>query len=169
VIDSLLFSAITSITLGNFNTDAALTWLLTAVIFLANLAGGIVVGVATIRGLFLYVTSLIRDRGEDIPKESIRLSIGRSLTLALEFQVGADILSTAREPTQRDIIVLGAIVILRTALNFFLQRELREAQKQSAVSPPMSDSPDGHTSRPAPSTTNGPHFSPGRSPNRASG
>jgi uncharacterized membrane protein len=167
MIDSLPFSTVTSISLGGFNTDTTLTWLLTAVIFLANLAGGIVVGVATLRGLFFYVTSLIRDRGVDIPKEGIRLSIGRSLTLALEFQVGADILSTAREPTQRDIIILGAIVILRTALNYFLQRELREAQKQSALSSPTPDFPDGRISRPAPSTTEGAHVSPGRSTNRA--
>lgn len=129
-------ATITSISLGQYSTDGVLSWLLTLVIFMANLAGGIVVGVATLRGLLLYVVALVRRRGEDIPKEGIRLSIGRSLALALEFQVGADILGTARDPTQRDIIVLGAIVILRTALNFFLQRELRAAEAAEAQTTP---------------------------------
>jgi len=137
--------ALTAIPLGSLNTDDVLSWLLTVVIFLANVAGGLVVGVATVRGLCLYIGSLIRNRGEDIPKESIRLSIGRSLALALEFQVGADILATARDPTKQDIIVLGAIVILRTALNYFLQRELREAEKQVTpehrVVPPVETAP----------------------------
>lgn len=144
--------AVKSISLGAFNTDEVLTWLLTAVIFMANLAGGLVVGVATVRGLLFYITALLRNRGEEIPKESIRLSIGRSLTLALEFQVGADILATAREPTKTDIIVLGAIVILRTALNFFLQREIREAEKQTEPTSPASGAPNHMTPRPAPSS-----------------
>ena len=115
--------------LAGLHSDALLGALLSVVIFLANLAGGVIVGVATVRGLWQYVTSLLFTRGEDVPKEAIRLMIGRSLALALEFQLGADILATAREPTLHDIGVLAAIVVLRTALNFFLQRELREANR----------------------------------------
>jgi uncharacterized membrane protein len=112
--------------------DSVLAWVLHTLIFLANMAGGLVVGVATVRGILLYATDLIRNRGGEVPKEGIRLSLGRSLALALEFQVGADILGTALNPSWRDVEVLGAIVILRTVLNFFLQRELREAAKREA-------------------------------------
>jgi uncharacterized membrane protein len=99
-------------------------------IFLANAAGGLVVGVAIIRGLALYVVDLVRAHGGEVPKEAIRLSLGRSLALALEFQVGADILGTALDPTLNDILVLAAVVVLRTVLNFFLGRELREAAER---------------------------------------
>ncbi len=102
-----------------------------AAIFLANLAGGVVVLVAIIRGLIRYAVDLIRTGGENVPKEAIRLSLGRSLALALEFQLGADILGTALNPTLHDIELLGAIVILRTVLNYFLGRELREAQRRA--------------------------------------
>lgn len=64
-------------------------------ILLANAAGGLVVGVAIVRGLVLYLLDLARARGGEVPKEAIRWSLGRSLALALEFQVGADILGTA--------------------------------------------------------------------------
>jgi uncharacterized membrane protein len=112
--------------------DSWLKYFLETLIFLANVAGGIVVGVATVRALLVYGWDLIRLHGEDVPKEGIRLSLGRALALALEFQLGADILGTALDPNPTDIGVLAAIAILRTALNFFLQRELREAARREA-------------------------------------
>src|SRR5690242_14422719 len=111
--------------------DDILTWVLATLIFLANLAGGIVVGVAVIHGLWRYVRNLLHTEGGDVPKEAIRLSLGRSLALALEFQVAADILGTALHPTVNDVILLGAIVLLRTILNFFLNRELREVEQRA--------------------------------------
>ncbi len=56
----------------------------------------------------------------------IRLTLARHLALALEFQLGADILSTAVAPSWEAIGKLGAIAVIRTALNFFLSREMRE-------------------------------------------
>jgi hypothetical protein len=45
---------------------------------------------------------------------------------ALELQLGADILSTAIAPSWDQIGKLGAVAIIRTALNFFLMREMHE-------------------------------------------
>lgn len=122
-----------SISHSSLPYDAILSFLLQGLIFIANLAGGLVVGVSTVRGLILYIVELARNHGDDIPKEAIRLSLGRSLALALEFQVGADVLGTALNPTQQDIEILAAIVVLRTVLNFFLQRELAEAVRREGV------------------------------------
>ena len=58
-----------------------------------------------------------------------RLRLARYLALALEFQLGADILSTAVAPSWDQIGKLGAIAVIRTTLNFFLMRELRETGK----------------------------------------
>ena len=63
-----------------------------------------------------------------VPKEEIRLSSGRSL--ALELELGANILKTAVAPTWNDIGLLVAIAVLRTALNYFLERELQNAEKR---------------------------------------
>jgi uncharacterized membrane protein len=63
---------------------------------------------------------------------AIRLTLARYLALALEFQLGADILSTAIAPTWQQIGKLGAIAVIRTGLNFFLSREMeseREVRK----------------------------------------
>jgi len=58
----------------------------------------------------------------------IRISFARYLALALEFQLGADILSTAIAPSWDQIGKLGAVAVIRTALNFFLTREMKDEQ-----------------------------------------
>ncbi len=69
---------------------------------------------------------------------SIRLILARYLALALEFQLGADILSTAIAPSWEQIGKLGAIAVIRTGLNYFLSKEMeserhiRRAEKQVA-------------------------------------
>lgn len=54
--------------------------------------------------------------------------LGHSLSLGLEFLIGADILRTAISPTWQDIGLLAAIVGIRTVLNFFLTRELKQME-----------------------------------------
>lgn len=56
---------------------------------------------------------------------AIRLTLARYLALALEFQLGADILSTAIAPSWDQIGKLGAIAVIRTGLNFFLSLEMK--------------------------------------------
>ena len=60
-------------------------------------------------------------------KEEVRLRLGRWLALALEFELGADILRTAVAPTWSEIGQLAAIAAVRTALNYFLQQEIDKA------------------------------------------
>ncbi|WP_300450490.1 DUF1622 domain-containing protein [Accumulibacter sp.] len=62
------------------------------------------------------------------PRLLIRLNLGKSLALALEFLLGADILRTAVAPNWNDIGQLAAIATLRTALNYFLERELKSSE-----------------------------------------
>ena len=60
----------------------------------------------------------------------IRLDLGRFLALGLEFQLAADILRTAIAPTFTQLAQLAAIAAIRTALNFFLGREIREEREE---------------------------------------
>ena len=66
-------------------------------------------------------------------KEDVRLRLGRWLALALEFELGADILRTAIAPTWSEIGQLAAIAAVRTALNFFLQLEIDKAAVRRAM------------------------------------
>ena len=67
--------------------------------------------------------------------DPIRLAFARYLTLALELQLAADILSTSIAPTWDRIGKLAAIAVIRTALNYFLSRELNDetASAESAL------------------------------------
>ncbi len=69
-------------------------------------------------------------------KEEVRIELGRWLALALEFELAADILRTAVAPTWNEIGQLAAIIVLRTALNFFLQREIDQAAKRRGTGTP---------------------------------
>ncbi len=54
----------------------------------------------------------------------LRIRFGVWLALALEFQLGADILATTIAPKTDTLIRLGAIAVIRTLLNYFLNIEL---------------------------------------------
>jgi uncharacterized membrane protein len=54
------------------------------------------------------------------------------LLLGLEFALAADIVRTAISPTWVDIGQLGAIAVIRTFLNFFLERDLDSYDSKEA-------------------------------------
>ena len=60
------------------------------------------------------------------PFIAIRLRFGIWLALALEFQLGADILATIIAPSFESLGKLGVLALIRTFLNYFLNRELTE-------------------------------------------
>lgn len=84
-------------------------------------------------GIFIAAVHFFRCQLANRPAEFVhtRLTLARYLALALEFQLGADILSTAIAPTWDQIGQLAAIAVIRTGLNFFLMREMREAEEIS--------------------------------------
>jgi uncharacterized membrane protein len=60
----------------------------------------------------------------------LRVSFGSWLVLALEFQLGSDILSTTIAPSFEELGQLAIIAAIRTLLNYFLQKDL-DAVKSS--------------------------------------
>ncbi len=116
-------------------------WLKAATLLLAagvEAAAALVIGLAaieaTLRALLLFIPGRII-AGESDAKEAVRLRLGRWLAVALELELGADILRTAVAPTWTEIGQLGAIVVLRTALNFFLQQEIDKAEARRTTPP----------------------------------
>jgi uncharacterized membrane protein len=97
---------------------------------------GIIIAIAAfqaaIQAMLLFIRTTNRPlRSQEPQTELIRLRLGRWLALALEFELGADILRTAIAPSWSDIGQLAAIATIRTLLNYFLQQEIdRAAQRQ---------------------------------------
>ncbi|MBD2415208.1 hypothetical protein FACHB389_26115 [Nostoc calcicola FACHB-389] len=115
------------------------TWLKVIVGYLAagtEIAAAVVIGGAVIRGIAAYLRLLFsRSKQHFDATEGIRLQLGRVLALGLEFTVASDILRTAVAPTRQDILNLGAIVLLRTLLNYFLEREIQQGEQRRPSEP----------------------------------
>ena len=93
--------------------------------------GALIVGIGAILALWLYVRSVLSGKRANF--NAIRLVLARYLALALEFQLGSDILSTAVKPPKANlaweaIAQLAAIAVIRTGLNYFLGKEIKEEQ-----------------------------------------
>jgi uncharacterized membrane protein len=95
-----------------------------------DVVGALVIGVGVAIALWGLAMAPGRRRPPDFT--AVRLDLARYLALALEFQLGADIVSTAVAPSWDQIGKLGAIAVIRTTLNYFLMRELREAREMPA-------------------------------------
>ncbi|ROO85104.1 putative membrane protein [Actinocorallia herbida] len=107
-------------------------WLAQAVDLLVRLveaAGAIVIFVGAAVAFCWFLVAAVRERRPEafVP---VRLGLGRFLALGLEFQLASDILRTAIAPTLRAIGELAAIAAIRTALNYFLSREIREERAE---------------------------------------
>jgi uncharacterized membrane protein len=94
-------------------------------------AGVLIIFLGAMTAFVRFVVSGIRDRRTEsfVP---VRLGLGRFLALGLEFQLASDILRTAIAPTLREIAELAAVAAIRTALNFFLGREITEERAELA-------------------------------------
>lgn len=98
--------------------------------------GAAVIGLGVLVALYKFARPLGPPRMERY--NEIRLTLARFLALALEFQLGADILSTAVAPTWEQIGKLASVAVIRTALNYFLTREMRD-EREGLTGPPAAE------------------------------
>lgn len=114
----------------------AVQWLRLAI----ESTGAVIIALGLVVAAYAFVRAFLRRRDPRYAAEGyngVRLTLARYLALALEFQLGADILSTAVAPTWAAIGKLGAIAIIRTALNYFLGLEMREEAGRAAPAAPV--------------------------------
>lgn len=90
----------------------------------------IIIGVAYSFALYLYylVTGQLLEDG--IVVNNIRLRLGRTLILGLEFIVAADLIGTTTTPDYYAVGLLAIIVVVRTILSFSINRELMSLAKE---------------------------------------
>ncbi len=96
---------------------------------LVETLGALVIGVGVLVALAGLVRHFTTGQGDRFTP--IRLAFARYLTLALELQLAADILSTSAAPTWERIGKLAAIAVIRTALNYFLSLEMAQEQREA--------------------------------------
>ncbi len=89
-------------------------------------AAAVIISIAALQATLKAILLFFKPAASPKEKNEVRLTLARWLALALEFELAADILNTAVTPTWSDIEKLAAIATLRTALNYFLERELQQ-------------------------------------------
>jgi len=62
-------------------------------------------------------------------RKAIWRRLGVWLLLGLEFELAADIIASVISPSWQDIGELGAVAVVRTFLNYFLEKDLDHAEE----------------------------------------
>lgn len=65
-------------------------------------------------------------------RKEVWRGVGMWLLLGLEFELAADIIRSVVAPSWVDLGQLGAIAVIRTFLNYFLEQDLEHAASESA-------------------------------------
>jgi len=140
--------------------EETLRWLVDLLVRLVEAAGATVIFVGAAIAFVRFVLVAVR-RNED-GFIAVRLFLGRFLALGLEFQLASDVLRTAIAPSFTQIGQLAAIAAIRTALNFFLNREIgregrtiSERERASRAALGERASPDDPGGRVPPGAGNG--------------
>ena len=110
------------------HAESLITQAILAIKLIIEVAGVVVIAIGSASALIQLVQTWRRRTPSTFT--SIRLTLARYLALALELQLAADIIMTALAPTWEEIGKLAAIAAIRTALNFFLSREVKEERAE---------------------------------------
>jgi len=98
-----------------------------------DLVGITILLIAALRFLFNYVRFEFKRLGGlecvDGIRE-LRLGLGSYILLALEFMIVSDIINSGISRNMDDFLLLGLLVLIRTALSFFLGRDLDDVKNQ---------------------------------------
>lgn len=97
--------------------------------FAAEIAGAAVIVGTSVVVVAQLLRGTYRRRAADW--RELRSLLGRGLVLGLEFLIGADILRTIVAPTVEDLIILAAIVVIRTILALSVGYELRQLSTEA--------------------------------------
>ncbi|WP_378943822.1 DUF1622 domain-containing protein [Mesorhizobium sp. ANAO-SY3R2] len=94
----------------------------------------IIIVAGTMEAFFRGLYVMVRHPSGHVAVRSVWMQYSRWLVAGLTFQLAADIIETSVTPGWEDIGRIGAIALIRTFLNFFLERdqhEVRELQQRA--------------------------------------
>ena len=101
----------------------------TLVSFVLNIIGVLIILFGTAVALTEFLKKEIFAKGDLVRlNETIRIRLGSYLVFGLEFFIAGDIVKTIITPTWDSLGMLGAIVVIRTILSYFLTKDLRGAK-----------------------------------------
>ncbi len=87
----------------------------------------VVIAFGGMDALYRILWPLIRRQSTHGARRAAWLGLARWLVLGLEFMLAADIVRTVIEPSWTELGQLAATAVIRTFLNYFLERDLEAA------------------------------------------
>jgi len=98
----------------------------------------IVIGIGAIKAVVGLIRPRLRDTRRPLSdKKEVWVHFGVWLLLGLEFELGADIIRSAISPTWEQLGQLGAIAVIRTFLNYFLEKDIEKYAQSEAANQPV--------------------------------
>jgi len=98
-----------------------------AAVLVIEAAAVLVITFGSLEALFTLLLVMARPSASHGMRKAIWRRFGVWLLLGLEFALAADIITSVISPTWQDIGELGAIAVIRTFLNYFLEHDLENA------------------------------------------
>jgi uncharacterized membrane protein len=98
-----------------------------AAVLVIEAAAVLVITFGSLEALFKLRLVMARPSASHGMRKAIWRRFGVWLLLGLEFALAADIITSVISPTWQDIGELGAIAVIRTFLNYFLEHDLENA------------------------------------------
>jgi len=103
--------------------------------FAISVLGVMVIVFGVLCGLVRFARSefsAVRGANVEPERRQLRQVLGYYLLLGLEFLIAADIIDTLMKPTTQDLLILGAIVAIRTVISYSLNVELAHDSPHAA-------------------------------------
>ena len=95
---------------------------------LVEAAAVIVVSYGALESFVKLLWIIVTPKATHGERKALWRRFGMWLLLGLEFELAADIIGSVISPTWTEIAELGAIAVIRTFLNYFLEKDLEEAE-----------------------------------------
>jgi len=118
-----------------------LDYYITLITLVIDAAAGLVIGISAILALVSFLKHL-KMKKEDLTLHwgTIRERLARGLLLALDLEIGSDILKTILVPSFTELIILAVVVAIRIILSWSLSKEIEGHPGEMAKSEGLQDS-----------------------------
>jgi uncharacterized membrane protein len=95
-------------------------------------SAALIIAYGAIEALIGSIDAIVHRRSKSGQRKDVWLRFAVWLLLGLEFELAADIVRTTTSPSWIDIGQLGVIAVIRTFLNYFLERDLEKYDSKEA-------------------------------------
>jgi uncharacterized membrane protein len=116
-----------------------LTFIVEYAVLVIHAMALVIIVIGTIEAFLRSVCAIFSPSPDGRLFRAAYLRYARWLVGGLTFQLAADILETSISPTWDEIGRVGAIAVIRTFLNYFLERDLAEVERREAESHEAAD------------------------------